>query len=82
MLENIHAERSGDWKGQLASQAKMLPYFFCTNKRKNYYRWLPVCLLETACWPSRRIETKFEAGDLRSVYVPMRLLMEFGQMWL
>ena len=46
MLENMHAERSNDWKGHLASQAHMLPYFFCTNKRKNYYRLLPVCLLE------------------------------------
>ena len=46
MLENIHAERNGDWKGHLALQANMLPYFFCTKIRKNYYRWLPVCLLE------------------------------------
>ena len=46
MLENIHVERSGDWKGHFASPAKMLSYFLCTNKRKNYYRWLPVCLLE------------------------------------
>ena len=62
MLENIRAERSGDWKGHLASQANMLPYFFCTNKQ-NYSRWLPVYLLEMLVDLPEELEAKFEAGE-------------------
>ena len=45
-----------------ASQANMLPYFFCTNKQ-NYSRWLPVYLLKMPVDLPEELEAKFEAVE-------------------
>ena len=49
-------------KGHFASQANMLPYFFCINKH-NYLRWLPVYLLEIMVDLRVELEIQFEAGE-------------------
>ena len=38
LLSNIRAEREGDWQLHLQTVAKMIPYFFATN-RPNYAHW-------------------------------------------
>jgi hypothetical protein len=45
MLQNVRSKRKRIWKMHLTSTASMLLYMFITNK-VNYFRWLPVCLLD------------------------------------
>ena len=61
MLENIRAERVGDWEQHIASSSKMLTYFFSTN-RTNYSRWMPIYLLDMMNLPEE-IASKFKAGQ-------------------
>ena len=60
MLDNIRAERVGDWQGHLHSQSNMLPYFFTTD-RTNYSRWMPVYLLDMLSLPEE-ISEQFKMG--------------------
>ena len=48
--------------------ASMLPYFFVT-KRTNYFRWIPVYLLEMAQIPLD-IQTAFEDGEFCFTEIP------------
>ena len=57
MLKEVVTERT-----HKASQANMLPYFFCANKQ-NYSRWLPVYLLEMLVDLPEELEAKFEAVE-------------------
>ena len=60
LLQNIRAERTGDWNKSLVSQSRMLPYFFVTY-RMNYSRWMPVYLLDMLDLPDS-IRVEFETG--------------------
>ena len=69
MLENVRAEKIGDWNGHLASQCNKLPYMFCTNK-PNYARLLPVYLLEMLVDIPEDIGTNFQAGEFTFKFRP------------
>lgn len=61
LLLNMRAERQGDWAGNLDSLARMLPYFFVTQ-RVNYSRWLPVYLLDMLELPDS-VQSAFKEGQ-------------------
>lgn len=61
LLQNIQAERTGDWMMHLHSVYCMLPYFFVTN-RVNYARWTPIYLLDSLHLPPD-IGRKFKDGQ-------------------
>jgi hypothetical protein len=60
MLSNVRAERESEWSAHLMSSSKMLPYFFVTN-RTNYFRWMPVYILDMLELPAE-IKSAFEKG--------------------
>ena len=61
LLCSIRAERECNWKLHLASQLKMLPYFFATD-HYNYSRWVPVYLLDMAELPND-VADAFQQGQ-------------------
>jgi hypothetical protein len=61
LLQNIRAERTGDWAMHLHTVYSMLPYFFTCN-RTNYARWTPVYLLSMLDVPDD-IKTAFDNGQ-------------------
>jgi hypothetical protein len=61
LLQNIHAERAGEWSKHLKSIFKMLPYMFAAN-RVNYARWLPTYLLDMISIPDE-LKAQFEDGQ-------------------
>lgn len=62
LLQFIRAQREGDWKLDLSSQAAMLPYFFACNKQ-NYARWCTFYVLEMLLKLPKQVENEFENGN-------------------
>ena len=45
LLQNVRAEREGNWGLHLQTQRAMVPYFFAAD-RQHYARWTPVYILD------------------------------------
>ncbi|KAK3085631.1 hypothetical protein FSP39_006444 [Pinctada imbricata] len=60
LLQNIRAERYGDWNLHLISMKAMIPYFFVAN-RNNYARWTPVYVLDMLNIPME-VKSSFDTG--------------------
>ena len=70
ILHNVKAEREGNWKLHLHTLAKIIPYFFVTN-RTNYSRWAPVYLLDMVELPDE-VHRYLDQGEFAVRQIPGR----------
>ena len=68
MLLNIGSEQQGNWTLHMHTVAYILLHIFVTN-RTNYFRWIPVYLLEMSQIPLD-IQTAFEGGEFSFTEIP------------
>ena len=78
LLDFIRAEREGLWKLHLKSVAKMIPYFFATD-RVNYARWACVYLADMKRLPvtAAGVHQQFLDGN----HPVKRSQQNFNQVW-
>ena len=78
LMLNNSAEQDRLWDLNLHSTAKMMPYFFVTN-RNNYFQWIPLYLLGILLLPDY-VQEMFRRGNVSVRHAPGKYTGKWSDM--